>query len=128
MFETASSAQRLRRLGVQVRPPQPFVAWATRIVVDAVVIIASWHLLTFGGWAFAWPRAFYAVVAHVPQVSRHLAHDAGAFQRGSGATLLIALFCRHDGLFTVLAGSAVAGVTHAASCIAAPAGPAATGP
>ena len=93
------------------RTPRDIRRW----VVDAVLVIAAVQFLIFGVWAFGWPHSFYLSIARFPPFSKHLVHDAGAFQVGIGATMLLALFWKHDALLTVLAGGSVAAVMHAIS-------------
>jgi hypothetical protein len=98
--------------------PEPRSAHDVRQwIVDAVLVIAAVQFLIFGVWAFGWPHSFYLSIARFPPFSKHLVHDAGAFQVGIGATMLLALFWRHDPLLTVLAGGSVAAVIHAVSHI-----------
>lgn len=68
--------------------------------------------LLLGLWALLAPASFYEVIAPFPPYNRHFLHDAGAFQIGIGATLLLALRWR-DSLLVVLAGYAIGGACHA---------------
>ena len=78
--------------------------------VVAVTVLAGTLMLAAGVWALAAPQAF-AEFAGFP-ASRHFVHDAGAFQVGIGATLLLALAWR-DGLSLALAGFLAANSVHA---------------
>ena len=88
-----------------------------RWVVDAVLALTAVQFLVLGVWAFGWPHGFHTTVAHFPPFNLHLVHDAGAFQMGIGATMLLGLVWRQDVVLAVLAGGSVAAVTHAISHI-----------
>jgi len=74
-----------------------------RSFVDAVLIVAAGQFLVFGVWAFGWPHSFYTTIAHFPSFSRHLVHDAGAFQVGIGSAMLPGRLWQRDALLAVLA-------------------------
>ncbi|MGH2784683.1 MAG: hypothetical protein ACRDJ1_05445 [Actinomycetota bacterium] len=80
----------------------------------AVALLAGLFFLGLGVWAFFDPRSFYEQLATFPPYNRHLFHDAGAFQIGIGATLLLALTWK-DGLSIALGGASVLAVMHAIS-------------
>jgi PPOX class probable F420-dependent enzyme len=63
-----------------------------------------------GVWCLASPGSFAAAVAFPPH--EHFLHDAGAFQLGLAAGLLLAVIW-HDALATVLAGFLLANTVHA---------------
>ena len=67
-----------------------------------------------GVWAFLAPHSFFDVVALYPPYTRHLFHDAGAFQLGIAAALLAGMVGR-SGLAVGLWGGAVGGTLHAVS-------------
>ena len=83
---------------------------STRIV-SAATLIAGLTMLAFGVWALGFPHAFAAFIDFAPY-NEHLLHDAGAFQVGIGATLLLALRWR-DSLAVSLAGFVIAAGLHA---------------
>ena len=68
----------------------------------------------FGLWMFASPRSFYTALATYPPLHVHFLRDAGAFNVGLGAGLLVGLRLK-DALATALAAAATAAVFHAAS-------------
>ena len=80
--------------------------------VTAVLALAGLSTLALGVWAFGWPSEFADAVRFA--ASEHFVHDAGAFQVGLGAGLLLALVWR-DARATVLAGFLVADALHAAA-------------
>jgi PPOX class probable F420-dependent enzyme len=81
-----------------------------RAFVTAVTALAGAIMLAAGVWALAAPGSF-ADFAGFP-ASVHFVHDAGAFQLGIGATLLLALAWR-DALAVTLAGFLVGNTAHA---------------
>lgn len=81
-------------------------------VVTAVTGTAGLFFLAFGLWAFVAPSSFYDQIALFPPHNRHFLHDAGAFQIGLGATLLLALRWR-DALFVALLGVGTGAAVHA---------------
>jgi PPOX class probable F420-dependent enzyme len=81
-----------------------------RGLVTTVAALAGAFMLVTGVWALAWPGSF-ADFADFPG-GRHFVHDAGAFQLGIGAGLLLSL-CWRDGLAVALAGFLVANTAHA---------------
>jgi MYXO-CTERM domain-containing protein len=80
-----------------------------RLVVAATLVCAA-SMLGLGLWAFLDPPSFAGFV-DFPPYNEHLIHDAGAFQIGIGAALLVALWLS-DGLVVALTGFAVAGGLH----------------
>ncbi|WP_067824843.1 hypothetical protein [Actinomadura kijaniata] len=81
-----------------------------RPLVTIGVLLSAAGMLVFGFWALLSPAGFIDYVNYHP-VNEHLAHDAGAFQIGIGATLLFALVWS-DALVVSLAGFAVASGLH----------------
>jgi hypothetical protein len=67
-----------------------------------------------GVWAFVSPHSFFTTVALYPPYTRHLFHDAGAFQIGIAAGLLAGIAGR-GGLAVGLWGGAVGATVHAIS-------------
>jgi PPOX class probable F420-dependent enzyme len=80
-----------------------------RGLVIAVTLLAGGFMLVAGAWAL-FAAASFADAAGFPHHT-HFVHDAGAFQLGIGATLLLALAWR-DGLALALAGLLVANSVH----------------
>jgi PPOX class probable F420-dependent enzyme len=78
--------------------------------VLAVIALAGLGMAVAGSWAMAAPQSFADAVAFPANV--HFVHDAGAFQAGIGATLLLALYWR-DAPALALAGFLVANTLHA---------------
>jgi PPOX class probable F420-dependent enzyme len=81
-----------------------------RAFVTTTTALAGAIMLAAGVWALAAPSSF-ADFASFP-ASIHFVHDAGAFQLGIGATLLLALAWR-DALAVTLAGFLVGNTAHA---------------
>jgi PPOX class probable F420-dependent enzyme len=81
-----------------------------RAFVTTMAALAGAIMLAAGVWALAAPVSF-ADFASFP-ASIHFVHDAGAFQLGMGATLLLALAWR-DALAVTLAGFLVGNTAHA---------------
>jgi hypothetical protein len=79
-------------------------------LVMAGVLLSAASMLVFGFWALLSPAGFIDYVNYHP-VNEHLAHDAGAFQIGIGATLIFALIWS-DAIVVVLAGFVVASGLH----------------
>ena len=76
--------------------------------------VGAFYLLT-GAWAFLFPATFYSTVAGFAPYNLHLLHDAGAFQIGMGAVLLVAAIAGKGlvpALIGVLTGSLVHLVAH----------------
>lgn len=80
----------------------------------ALVVLGAIGFLVPGLWAFLDPASFYARVALFPPYNRHFLHDAGVFQIGLGATLLLALRWR-DALVVAALGAGLGGALHALS-------------
>jgi PPOX class probable F420-dependent enzyme len=81
-----------------------------RAFVTTTTALAGATMLAAGVWALAAPGSF-ADFASFP-ASVHFVHDAGAFQLGIGATLLLAL-AWYDALAVTLAGFLVGNTAHA---------------
>jgi hypothetical protein len=79
----------------------------------AAVLICAASMLALGAWAFLAPESFARFIDY-PPYNRHLIHDAGAFQLGIGATVLLALWWS-DALVVALTGFAVASGLHTLS-------------
>ena len=92
-------------LATPVRRRQP--------VLVAAVLICAASMLALGAWAFLAPESFARFIDY-PPYNRHLIHDAGAFQLGIGATVLLALWWS-DALVVALTGFAVASGLHTLS-------------
>lgn len=82
-----------------------------RVVIAVATFGGAAFFLGFGAWALADARSFYDQVATFPPYNPHFLHDAGAFQIGIGATLLLALFWR-DALAVALGGAAIGSILH----------------
>ena len=82
-------------------------------VLVAAVLIGAASMLALGAWAFLAPESFAQFIDYPPD-NRHLIHDAGAFQLGIGATVLLALWWS-DALVVALTGFAVASALHTVS-------------
>jgi hypothetical protein len=87
---------------------------STELFVRTVALGGAGLLLAAGAWAFADPSSFYAQVATFEPYNRHFLHDAGAFQLGLGAGLLVGVLGL-SGRSVALWGAAVAGALHALS-------------
>jgi hypothetical protein len=85
----------------------------TGAAVAAAMVVCGASMLLLGAWAFLAPASFFQFVDYAPY-NRHLVHDAGAFQVGIGAAVLVALFWR-DGVLVALTGFAVASALHTVS-------------
>jgi len=83
-------------------------------IVIGVTVLAGLFTLGGGLWAFLSPVSFYEQVATFPPYNRHFLHDAGAFQIGLGAALLLALSW-HDALLVALAGGGAGATVHTIS-------------
>jgi len=79
-----------------------------------VAVLAGLFLIGLGVWAFFDPNSFYLRIAHFPPYNKHFLHDAGSFQIGMGAALLLALRWG-DALGVALAGVGIGAAFHAAS-------------
>ncbi len=84
----------------------------SHVMVAAVTALVGLSLLALGAWALAFPSSFYDRIALFPPYNRHFLHDAGAFQIGLGATLLLALRWR-DALLVALSGVGFGAALHA---------------
>jgi uncharacterized membrane protein len=76
-----------------------------------VAALGGLFFLVTGIWAFADQSTFYDVVAPFPPQNVHFLRDAGAFQIGLGAVLLLATW-RSDALFVSLAGVGIGSAFH----------------
>lgn len=83
---------------------------AGEALVTGVLALAGLATLAAGVWAFAWPTDFAEAVRFA--AGEHFVRDAGAFQVGLGAGLLLALLWR-DARATVAAGFVLAAGLHA---------------
>jgi hypothetical protein len=86
--------------------------WQTAGIAAAAAVCAA-SMLALGFWAFLAPASFSDFIDYAPY-NRHLVHDAGAFQIGIGAAVLLAVFWR-DALLVALTGFAVASGLHTVS-------------
>ena len=69
-----------------------------------------------GVWALIAPRSFFDTVATFQPYNQHFVQDAGAFQVGLGAVLLLAALPTYaDGLAVALLGVGVGSALHTAS-------------
>lgn len=82
--------------------------------VAAVLVFAALFMLVFGAWGFVAPRHFGGVVAPWATLGEHFLRDAGAFQVGIGAAVLVALAWR-DTVVVALACFSVASGFHTVS-------------
>jgi PPOX class probable F420-dependent enzyme len=78
--------------------------------VTVITAMSGLFMTIVGVWALGWPRNFATAANY--GFSEHFLHDAGAFQIGIGASLLLALIWR-DAIATVLAAFLVANSIHA---------------
>jgi hypothetical protein len=85
----------------------------------AFAVGAAWIGVLFfaitGAWAFFAPHSFFTTVALYPPYTRHLFHDAGAFQLGVAAGLLAGLAERGGlavGLWTGATGATLHAISH----------------
>ncbi|SNS59380.1 PPOX class probable F420-dependent enzyme, Rv2061 family [Asanoa hainanensis] len=86
-----------------------------RRIVPAIAVLLALVTLAAGFWCLVAPADFAALVDFPP--SRHFVHDAGAFQLGLGAGLLLAVVWA-DGFTVALGAYLVGGVAHTAAHIA----------
>jgi hypothetical protein len=93
--------------------PQRQVGRASRVFVRLVVLICAVSMLGIGLWALVAPMSFAGWISF-PPYNEHLIHDAGAFQIGIGAALLLSLLS-DDALTVALGGFIVGGTLHAFS-------------
>jgi hypothetical protein len=84
---------------------------ASRVFVKSVVLICALSMLGIGLWALVEPTSFARWISF-PPYNEHLIHDAGAFQVGIGAALLLSLLS-DDALTVALGGFIVGGTLHA---------------
>jgi hypothetical protein len=90
--------------------PQRQVGRASRVFVRSVVLVCAASMLGVGLWALMAPRSFAGGISF-PPYNEHLIHDAGAFQIGIGAALLLSLLLS-DALTVALGGFLVGGTVH----------------
>jgi hypothetical protein len=100
------------RPAVLMRRPGPPV-WRRQPGMTAAALVCAATMLILGIWAYAAPLSFSHFVDYAPY-NRHLIHDAGAFQIGIGAAILLALVCP-DALLVTLTGFTVASGLHTLS-------------
>jgi hypothetical protein len=91
--------------------PRLQIGWASRIFVRSVVLICAVSMLGVGLWALVEPRSFARWISF-PPYNEHLIHDAGAFQIGIAAALLLSLLS-DDAITVALGGFLVGGALHA---------------
>jgi len=84
-------------------------------MLRTLTVLLALLTLAAGFWGLIAPASFASFVDFPP--SAHFVHDAGAFQLGLGAALLLALVWA-DGFTVGLGGYLVGGVAHTASHIA----------
>jgi hypothetical protein len=89
--------------------PSPFARPSISPAVTVVLLGAGLLFLVFGLWAFFAPQSFAEFVAF--PFNLHLLHDAGAFQLGISAALLLALLWA-DGVMVALGAFVVASTFH----------------
>ena len=77
----------------------------------AIALVLALFEVGAGAWAFLAPHPFAEVVATFAPFNAHFLHDAGAFQLGLGAALLVAL-ARRRGLVVAFAANLVADAVH----------------
>ena len=75
--------------GTRTGPAAP--ARPRQAVVTTAAVICGLSMLGLGLWAFLDPRSFSDFIDFAPY-NLHLIHDAGAFQVGIGAAVLLALW------------------------------------
>jgi hypothetical protein len=78
--------------------------------VRSVVLVCAASMLAVGSWALMAPGSFASWISF-PPYNEHLIHDAGAFQIGIGAALLLSLLSS-DALIAALGGFLVGGTLH----------------
>ncbi|MEV4619108.1 PPOX class F420-dependent oxidoreductase [Asanoa sp. NPDC049573] len=84
-------------------------------MIRVITVLLALLTLAAGFWGLIAPGSFASFVNFPP--SEHFVHDAGAFQLGLGAALLLALVWA-DGFTVALGGYLAGGVAHTASHIA----------
>ncbi len=97
--------------GIMSRPAAP--AWRRQPILVAATLVCAASMLILGVWAFSAPESFSRLIDYAPY-NQHLIHDAGAFQIGIVAALLLALMYP-DALLVALTGFTVATALHAIS-------------
>ena len=83
-------------------------------IAAAITLMMGLFFVSIGIWAFAAPASFYDHIATFPPYNKHFLHDAGAFQIGIGASLLLAVRWR-DAQLVALAGAFAGSAVHAAA-------------
>ena len=84
-------------------------------LVKTICALSGLFLVALGVWAMADPLSFYEQLATFPPYNAHFLHDAGAFQIGLGAALLLPLVMKDVallGLTAVGAGAALHAISH----------------
>jgi hypothetical protein len=89
--------------------PSPFARPNVSPAVTVILLGAGLLTLVAGLWAFFAPESFAEFVAF--PFNLHLLHDAGAFQLGISAALLLALLWA-DGVMVALGAFVVASAFH----------------
>jgi hypothetical protein len=89
--------------------PSPFARPSVSPAVTVVLLGAGLLTLVAGLWAFFAPESFAVFVAF--PFNLHLLHDAGAFQLGISAALLLALLWA-DGVMVALGAFVVGSAFH----------------
>ncbi len=89
--------------------PSPFARPSVSPAVTVVLLGAGLLTLIAGLWAFFAPESFAVFVAF--PFNLHLLHDAGAFQLGISAALLLALLWA-DGVMVALGAFVVGSAFH----------------
>lgn len=85
-------------------------------VLLALVALIGVYLVVFGAWAFLLPDSFWRVIVLIPAYNHHLVHDAGAFQAGLGAALLLPLWpALRGGLLVAILANLVQTALHTVS-------------
>ena len=97
--------------GTPTRSAPP--ARSRQAIVTTAAVLCGVSMLGLGLWAFLDPPSFSDFIDFAPY-NRHLIHDAGAFQVGIGAAVLLALWWP-DALMVALTGFAVASGLHTLS-------------
>jgi len=94
-----------------------FTVNRTTVLTVLVALGAAFYLVA-GVWPLVDSRSFFDQLATFEPYNAHFLHDIGAFQVGIGATLVAALWKRHDAIFVALAGAGIGTAVHAGAHIA----------
>jgi hypothetical protein len=88
------------------------LGWLPRVAAVAGGIF----LVALGLWAMVDPESFFEQLADFEPYNQHFLQDAGAFQIGLGAVLLLAVALRRaDGLAVALLGVGIGMAAHTVS-------------